>query len=398
MFHQKYRRRWALTLHNKNQLRLFNRTTLMGVSTCLRWLVLLLILTGHSATAQTPHETFGRLFNDYAQQRAQFAVGASLAIDGQDPVILVSGNTTINSDVAVGRSQPWHIGSITKSFTATVIMRLVERGMLNLDAPIGGYLDPYVALMHEDWQALTLRQLLSHTSGIPANPSILSFWHRRGEDTKEARAEALGGMWHRSIRVQNGRYKYSNMGYVLAGMIAEQVTGQSWQMLLKTEIVGPLNLDTLGFGPPLGADVAWGHRNVLGRSVPQDPAKPKSDNPSWMGPAGLLHLSLADLVRWGQAHLRACDDGYPGFLTVQSCKMMRSPGDGDYGFGWKIQQLPDTDLTLVWHNGSNTRWYTMLAMVPERDIVIAIAMNTFRGQVVDDFVMELVTELTVEPH
>lgn len=351
---------------------------------------LVLIIGGGSANAQTQQDTFDRLFDQAAAGQPRFAIAAAFAYGDQDPYVRTAGTQSITSDVVVGPDQPWHIGSITKSFTATLIMQLSERGAVDLDTAIGGYLGPYTANMHEDWQALTLRQLLSHTAGIPANSSVLSLMRRSNGDTAQGRVAELRRLWGAPIGAHDGSYTYSNIGYVLAGLVAEQVTGKSWWALVQDEIAAPLGLETLGIGPPVGPNAPWGHSRMLGLRTPMDPTNANSDNPAWMAPAGLLHLSVSDLVRWGQVHQRACAGLQPDFLSRQSCMQMRTPGEGRYGLGWIVQPVTDTNATLVWHNGSNTKWYAILVMVPERDLVMAITLNKFDEPVVDTLLRALI--------
>lgn len=354
------------------------------------------LFAASSAMAKNPQDVLDRLFHELAASQPKYAMAAAMAFGDQAPHVLVSGNQSLDSDIQVGLSQAWHIGSITKSFTATLIMRLSEHGVLDLDAAISGYLEPYTAGMHVDWQSLTLRQLLRHTGGLPANASILSFLHRDVDDATAARIKALQRLWRKPIGSHDGSYEYSNIGYVLAGLVAEQVTGQPWKELIQNEIAGPLNLETLGFGPPTGPDAPWGHGSFLGFPYSIDPKNPGADNPDWMGPAGLMHLSMSDLVRWGQAHLRACAGQQPDFLSPESCVAMRTPGEGDYGLGWIVQSLPGADATVVWHNGSNAKWYAILAMVPEHEFAVAIALNRYDAPAVDAFLRDLIKSVVEE--
>ncbi|MEJ6394251.1 serine hydrolase domain-containing protein [Gymnodinialimonas sp. 2305UL16-5] len=345
----------------------------------------------------TPEAAFDALFDDYAARDPRFAMTAAFAIGDQAPITRVSGPQHTRSDVMVGADVLWHIGSITKSFTATIIMRLSERGLLDIDAPIAGYLPQYADSMHEDWQAVTLRQLLSHTSGIVANPSRFSGFRRSTPDGMAGRLEVLERLWSAPIEPNEGAFAYSNVGYALAGLVAEQVTGHSWNRLIQDEIAAPFGLESLGVGPPTGDNVPWGHRSILGLRFPVDPTDPRADNPDWMGPAGRLHASISDVIRWGQLHLRACAGQRPDFLSAESCGTMWAPREADYGLGWGIQRSDEFDATLIWHNGSNTKWYAVLGMVPERDLVVAVALNTFDTETAEGLFHDLVLALLGEP-
>ena len=100
-------------------------------------------------------------------------------------------------------------------------------------------------------------------------------------------------------------------------------------------------------------------------------------------------MSLDNLVTWGRAHLNACA-GRPGaILTRDSCLEMRRPVVANAGLGWLIGRPGPDGGTVVWHNGSNTLWYTMLMLVPEHDIVVALVQNRFDYEGADAMLAEI---------
>ena len=317
---------------------------------------------------------FEAVFNQATQSQSKFAVSASYSIEQSNPVVLTSGPTFKGGNIAVANDARWHIGSISKSFTATLIMRLVERGLLNLDQPVVTYLSDHSAEMHDDWKAATLRQLLSHTAGFLPNPPKLLKTKGMELTALESRLTVLSELWDQPKKLKVGAFKYSNTGYLLAGFVAETITGLSWEELITTEIAKPLGLNSLGFGAPQEPDAPMGHRGLPFFKRPVDPMDIESDLPKWIGPAGTLHLSMSDLAKWGQTHIRAGQGKMQDFLSKESCEIMQTPGAGNYGLGWVIQ--PSLNMgPVVWHNGSNTMWYALIHVVPERETVVAIATN-----------------------
>ena len=328
-----------------------------------------LALIGGSAAAD--ERSFEQVFQNAADDHPHFAVGAAYAKGQVAPTVFAAGPLEKGASQTVGQDARWHIGSISKSFTATLVMQLVDRGALDLERPVAEYLPAFRDHMHADWQRVTLRELLSHTARIPANaPSGL--WSKTYDDPAfEGRRRALSGMWSTRLKGKSGTFTYSNIGYVLAGLIVEEVTGETWENLILSEIAKPLGLTSLGFGPPQGASDPKGHSSRFGFTRALDPANVMADNPKWVGPAGTLHMSLADLTRWGQAHLQACKGARPAFLSQASCQLMQTPEADDYGLGWVVE----ADPKAVWHNGSNTLWYAILLLSPEQDTVVAVATN-----------------------
>ncbi|MEL6572539.1 MAG: serine hydrolase domain-containing protein [Pseudomonadota bacterium] len=310
-----------------------------------------------------------------------FALGVAIADKGSPPQTYTFGPRRTGGVEPVAPDAVWHIGSITKSFTATLVLQHVDRGLLTLDAPIGDYLSPAIE-MDPSWRALTLRQLLSHTAGLPANAGIGAMRLRATDNLHQLRQTVLSGLW--SKPVTPGSFAYSNVGYVLAGYVLETVSGETWETLVQTEIAAPLKLTSLGFGPPRGSGDAWGHRNFLLLKRPVDPMRIGADNPAWIGPAGTLHMSLADLAKWGQAHLAACAGDLPRFLSAEACATMQTEIAGQYGLGWVVP-----DGGRVWHNGSNTMWYAVLSIDPSRNQIIAAATNVMQPQRIDALVSSL---------
>lgn len=359
-------------------------------------LLKLVALTTFPVSAMAQESRFEEAYLEFVHGYPQFAVGASYIVGMDQPVVAVNGPTQSDGFVSVSNTAPWHIGSIGKSITATLVMRLVARGALDLDAPIGRFLPAYRDNMHPDWTSPSLRRLLSHTSGLPvAFPSELA-QDIYNHDPKPGRRAALSAMWAEPVVGQVGHFAYSNVGYVLAGLVIEEVTGLSWESAIRMEIAEPLNLTSLGFGAPTEADAPRGHKNFLGLKRSVAPDDPVSDNPRWMGPAGTIHLSLADLAEWGRVHISACKGERPSFLSQSACQEMQTPVSEKYGLGWVILETEEWGH-IVSHSGSNTMWHAALYIVPEKDVAVAAASNVHLGeqfeQLARDLTLSVITDL-----
>lgn len=331
---------------------------------------------------------FDSIFDQFAQSNSRFAISSTYVIGDSEPITKTAGTTESDGAITVTDDARWHIGSISKTFTATLVMRLAERGRLNLDVPIERYLPAYRKDMHADWKASTLKELLSHTSGLPANAPRSIMRRTSFHSPYEDRRNVLSAMWGEPLGNKVGTFTYSNIGYVVAGVIVEEVTGRTWEELILSEIAEPFDLKSLGFGAPQEHDAPRGHRSILGFKYAVAPESSNSDNPGWMGPAGSIHLSITDLARWGQLHVRACQGRLPNFLSQSSCQMMQSPVTENYGLGWVVQST-EKNGPIIWHNGSNTMWYAVLSLMPDKDLVVAVATNVFASDRVDEMVREL---------
>lgn len=317
----------------------------------------------------------------------KFALGLAYDAGDGDIQTMVAGPQGKKLATAVPVDARWHIGSISKSFTSTLVMQLVEQGVLDLDAPVSRYLPDDAAQMDAGWAGSTLRQLLSHTAGLPANAPIRILLQEQDDSPRAARQSVLSQLWHKETG-DAGEFLYSNLGYVLAAYVVEQVTDTAWEDLIITRIAQPLGLSSLGFGAPSGVGDPLGHKSIFGFKSSVQPTAGGADNPAWMAPAGGLHMTLQDLVAWGQAHLAACDGARPELMGQAMCKLQKTVVKDGYGLGWVVMPSDDHG-PFVWHNGSNTMWYAVLTLLPERGQVYAIATNVMAAGRVDELAKSL---------
>lgn len=305
------------------------------------------------------------------------AISAGYVHNDSAPYALTKG-VAQKGGAEVAPDARWHVGSITKSFTAALILRME----LDLDAPLNALVPDMAAQMHRDWQSLTLRELLSHTSGMVPNPAMKGAWDIDAPDLPGQRAVILARHWGEPLPYTRGTYRYSNLGYVLAGHIAETIAGTPYEELVVKDVTAPLGLASVGFGAPRGAGDARGHRGFLRpRSVAPD--DPYADNPAWLGPAGTMHMTLADLLEWGRANMEACLGERPAFLTQEQCAEMHVTTPGGYGLGWEAAEVKNRKGDVVQiqgHSGSNTMWMTNLFYDPESRLVMVNSMN--RGRMI----------------
>ena len=168
-------------------------------------------------------------------------------------------------------------------------------------------------------------------------------------------------------------YAYSNVGYALAGLMAEQVTGESWEVLMRRRLFEPLGMDSAGFGTPGGPDRVeqpWGH-HVSGNEI-----KPtQQDNAPALGPAGTVHCTIPDWAKFAALHLRGAQKKAK-LLKPATFRALHTPAqDGEYAGGWNVLERSWAGGRTLMHNGSNTSWYATIWIAPARDFAILIATN-----------------------
>jgi CubicO group peptidase (beta-lactamase class C family) len=274
---------------------------------------------------------------------------------------LVDGVRAVKRSVSVTADDQWHVGSITKSMTATLIATAVDAGELAWEDTVGEILGPTVPGLSELARSVTLLQLLSHRAGLAANlpDSQLSGFAPTLADARDERRRFAADALAQPLAGKPGEtFLYSNNGYVVAGAMLEARLGTSWETLMVERLFGPLGMRTAGFGAPGHAgqlDQPVGHRAGPlpflfkdARRAAEPGSQELTDNVAAMGPAGRVHLSMPDLIRYLEAHRQRSALLSPGSWA----KLHTPPFGGNYALGWEVQ--PDGSL---WHNGSNTLWY-----------------------------------------
>ncbi len=363
------------------------RRWLIVAAVCLVIFVVMVIVLGSGITESSydgpprssgpAGDSLARLITDQCKEKKLVGLAAMVTVDGQVEAAAAYGERKKGSGVPLEIGDRWHLGGITKSITATMIARLVELGQLQWSDTIGKMFPE--ASVHEDWKPVTLRQLLTDTAGAPPNfPKEI--WRKKlplgPERTQARREEVLKVLAEKPESPPGKKYVYSNVGYSIAGAMAERLTGVSWEDLVAREVFTPLELTEAGFGPPKSADKTLeqprGHRKVLaGKESVDDEA----DNSPIMGPACTVSMTLQDLCTFAREHMLG-RLGEGKLLTDETYKRLHTPELDAYACGW-IRNDPNADIpyTEYWHNGSNTFWYALVVFIPEKNMVVAVTSN-----------------------
>jgi CubicO group peptidase (beta-lactamase class C family) len=293
------------------------------------------------------------------------SIGSRLAASG------AVGLRKIGSPEPLRFTDQMHLGSNTKAMTATMLGTLVEAGKLSWKSTIRSVFPDNSSLLHPQFQAVTLAQLLTHRAGLPHDGP---WWNLPGTTATEQRLALLVSMLERAPASRPGStYVYSNVGYALAGLMAEQVTGESWESLMRKRLFEPLGMTSAGFGSPGQSGSVtepWGHHRDGNEVTPS-----QLDNPPSMGPAGTVHCSVSDWAKFAALHI-AGEHGASKLLKPATLKCLHVPPQGCYyAGGWTVgEQSWARGLTLS-HNGSNTCWYATIWLAPVRNVAVLVVTN-----------------------
>ncbi len=312
------------------------------------------------------------------QTRRFPGIGIAAALNNQQH-IAVAGVRKFGGEQPVQSNDAWHIGSIGKSITATLIATLIEDGHFDFDTPFAAIL-PALAC-HSSWQRASIHQLLSHSSGLPANfPRQMSTQYPEAPLLPRARHDVLAKLLRQSSPRRPGKFRYSNIGYTLLGHIAETVCEVPFEQLIQQRVFAAQGWRSAGFGVPKRTaeqSPIWGHKSFLWRKKPMNPASNESDNTMIISPAGCMHMNLSDLVKHGQFHLDGARCSNPQF-PARTWRQLHTPLIKDYACGWMTAKSETTGEPVLLHNGSNTLWYALLMLFPQSNLVLAFSANIGR--------------------
>lgn len=327
-------------------------------------LILLTLLTAAPALAQTGSQS------DPVEAFLADAMPAAAA-PGVAWAILDNGEWRSGGrgELVPGRGQPvtgdtpFPLGSISKSFTALAIMQLVEAGLVDLDGAIADHLNVFTG---QSGATITIRQLLSHTSGystLQGNQSHAGLTEGDDDVTARVRHLAMSG----PAGPVGSRWQYSNANYLILGALIETVSGLEYGAYVETRILEPLGMDDSFVGGSdrgAGAIVATGHNPWFGGRRPVA----VSDQPSGraMAPAGGVVGSAADLARYLTMMMNGEDD----LITAENKALMLQPASAaspHYGFGWFL----DAEANAAFHTG----------LVPGVETIAVLSPSQQRGGV-----------------
>jgi CubicO group peptidase (beta-lactamase class C family) len=269
----------------------------------------------------------------------------------------------------------FHIGSCTKPMTATLTAMLIEDGKLRWDTTIADVFPELKGRMDKQYDTVTVEQLLTHRGGVPGAPPAAAWkraWEQKGTPTDQRRVFIEAVLSQPPAAAPGTKMIYSNQGYAIIGAMLEKLTGTPWETLITQRLFKPLQMDSAGFGPPgtTGAvDQPWGHTRKQSITVPS-----QEDNPPAIAPGGRVHCSLDDLARFTMFHLQRGQTG--GLLKPTTLNKLHTPPDGgDYACGWVVVKRSWAGGNALMHNGSNTMWYVVMWLAPERNFSVVAATN-----------------------
>jgi CubicO group peptidase (beta-lactamase class C family) len=305
--------------------------------------------------------------------------GAALGIwaDGQE-ILAAAGELNTATKVSVTADSLFQVGSITKIWTATMIMQLVDEAQLSLDTTVAEVL-PGARLGAGDVSGqVTVRHLLTHTSGIDGDIFTDT---GRGDDCVERYVGLLAET--PLVFTPGAAYSYCNSGFVVLGRIIEILDGQSWDESLRERLVGPLGITRTVTLP----EEAILHRAAVGHRRCGTPVD-VWNLPRGIGPAGLITATAGDLLAFARLHLdRGVTAEGKRVISEASVAAMQLAGavvpefsvpGAAVGLGWRLSRWGDR--TIIGHDGDTIGQSAYLRIDPEAGVAVCLLTNAAESE------------------
>lgn len=323
-----------------------------------------LLLTA-CATTPRPRELTA-ILEPLALKHGVPALAAAIARSDGPIIVAATGVRSRGGPGSIRANSRFHIGSVTKPMTATMIATLVEEGKLSWSTTIGERFPN----ARPEYRDVTLADLLAHQGGIAPFTDDTEF---AGLAYTGTFAEQRLGFANHVLQMPRGENQYSNAGFVIATVMAEQVTGRAWEDLIRERVFDPLGMRSAGFGWPAKRlpNETWGHIEENGKLVPHDP---NGEYQIWpfIAPAGDVHMSTEDLVRFLRAHLIALR-GKDSIVKAATAKEMHTKRVKS-GLGFGVGKVAEIEPVSM-YAGSGGTFLTLIAIAPKHDLVVAVSAN-----------------------
>jgi CubicO group peptidase (beta-lactamase class C family) len=299
-------------------------------------------------------------------ENGAFSGAVLVAKDGKPLLREAYGKANYELDVPNAADMKFRLGSITKQFTAMAVLILAEQGKLAVDDPISKHLEN----APEAWEKITIRHLLTHTSGVPSYTGFPQMMMRtvRMPATLD---EVIATFQDKPLEFEPGeKFTYSNSGYILLGKIIERASGHDYETFLKRNVFEPLEMNDTGYdhnGAILPRRAAGYTRTLVFLAN-----SPYIDM-SWPHAAGSLYSTVDDLAKWDQALAAG------KLIGPDSYKAMFTPGKGTYGYGWMIREL--NGHKVIGHGGGIHGFMTSILRYPDDKVLVVVLCNVVPTQV-----------------
>jgi CubicO group peptidase (beta-lactamase class C family) len=366
------------------------KTALRSYAVAILLLVATIVSFHATASAQdkpTKIDQLISLYNKYGE------FNGSALVSDNSKVIFEKGYGLANMEWNVPNTPDtkFRLGSITKQFTATLILQLAEQGKIKLDGKVVDYLPDY---RKDTGSRVTIHNLLSHTSGIPNYTALPGFFQNVSRNPFTV-GDFIKKYASGDLDFEPGsKFTYSNTNYFLLGAIIEKVTGKPYEQVLKENIFDPLGMKNSGYDH-------WA--TIIGKRATGYSKTPRGYQTapyldmSIPYAAGSLYSTVEDLYLWDQALYT------DKILSAKSRELMFKPNLNHYGYGFVMTNATlaapnKLAVPVIQHNGGINGFSTVIVRMVNDNRLIVLLDNTERGEYLDRMVLGIMSILYDQPY
>lgn len=341
----------------------------------------LLLFVFFASPLATQQPSYGQLERSYGElERVVLAEleetktpGAVVAIVQGDGIIYQKGFGVSNVETGqpVASDMLFRIGSMTKMYTATALVSLAEEGKIDLNAPIGKYLEglpPRLA-------SVTAHQLMSHTAGLADGASLF------GKHDESALAEEVRAYKDSMFFTDPGAvFSYANPGFVIAGYLVERLSGEPYSKAVEKRVLAPLKMTRSTFQPTVAMTYPFAVGHAGNPGAPANVLRPMEDN-TQIWPAGFLFSNGNDLARFAMAFMNGGRIDGKQALSTKLVERLATPNapvqsqveEASYGYGLMMRDY--RGVRLVEHGGTMAGFASDFVMAPTQHIAVIVLAN-----------------------
>jgi CubicO group peptidase (beta-lactamase class C family) len=324
------------------------------------------------------------------------AMGAAIVTLEEGLIAIgAAGTRRATGGAAVTTDDLWHLGSNTKAVTALLAAVAVAQNRIQWTTTIPQVF-PELTNIRAEYRVVTLRDLLSHQSGIPTNAAAIG----SGTTAAAQRAAAVTWALQQPPAGSTGTHSYSNLGYVVAGAMLERAFGTSFEAAMAAHVFAPLGMTDAGWGPQAAAGSTTQPVAHRGQSDGSWVELEAFDIPPANASSGTMHMSLASWGRLVREVLRVeagTSTVAPAAVARETTSAVITAGPGtSYGMGWYISTRAWATGKVLFHSGSNTGNTSLTFVAPVRNVAILVTTNGWdpngrSSQALDGLVTRLIT-------
>ena len=337
----------------------------------------LLVIMGAApqAGAQELNQRIDIYLNDQVRTHSIPGLTAAVVRDGEVVYIGAFGVRQIGKDEKLTPEHVFHFASVSKPFVATAFMQLVEQGLMDLDDPVIKYL-PYFRLADERYSAITIRQMLNHTSGMP---DVQDYeWDKPQTDEGAAERYVRQIASEQLLWAPGEGWRYSNMAYDVLGDVIAKVSGLSFEEFIRANILVPVGMNRSSFiySDIQGALRTTGH---VGEPAQVSDVYPYNRRHA---PSSTLNTSVSQMTSWMLVNLNRGEINGRRILRAESYDLLwtgtteTSTNDSQVGLSWFLGE--HAGHRTVGHGGGDTGFRSYILLLPDDNIGVVLASNWSR--------------------